>query len=386
MEPTREVALAFPRGGHLEVLIEGVLAYATEHHLDWNYVAALESHVLSVVDLVDWPGDGILAAINTKEEAACAAAMSIPIVNISSALPESPVPSCVIDNMAMGRLAAEHLISKGFRNLGYYGLRDVTYSDERRAGFEETAAEAGYPSTAFLAFPTYHHRGSNWLQQSRSLAEWLQTIAKPIGLFAVSDYRARTALDACRSLGLKVPEDVAIVGVGNEDLVCSHVRPTLSSVARNNRLQGTRAAEALHRMMLGEKAPPVESPVPPLEVVERESTQTFAVSDPRLREAMQYLHDHLHEPMFTIDDVARHATVSRRWLEYAFREALEETPYQYLRRQRLARARRLLIDEPEEKIYRIAQLSGFSSAKQLAISFQQDVGMSPREYRRTVRS
>lgn len=386
MEPTREIALAFPRGGHLEVLMEGVLNYASENELDWSYVAALESYVLSVVDLVDWPGDGILTAIFTKEEAACAAAMKTPIVNVSSALPESPVPACIIDNAAMGRLAAEHLISKGFRSFAYYGLRDVTYSDERQAGFEKVVAEADYPCTAYLAFPTYHHRGSNWLQQSRALTDWLQTVDKPVGIFAVSDYRARTALEACRALGLKVPEDVAIVGTGNEDLVCSHVHPTLSSVARNNRQQGYRAAEILHQLMRGEAPPVDEPPVPPLEVVERESTQTFAVSDARLRKAMQYLHDHLHEPLFTIDDVARHATVSRRWLEYAFREALEETPYQYLRRQRLARARRLLIDEPEEKIYRVAQLSGFSSAKQLAISFQQDVGMSPREYRRSVRS
>ncbi|MCA9235767.1 MAG: DNA-binding transcriptional regulator [Planctomycetales bacterium] len=378
--------MAFPRGGHLEVLIEGVLSYASEHDLDWSYVAALESHVLSVVDLVDWPGDGILSAINTKEEAACAAAMKTPIVNVSSALPESPVPACVIDNSAMGRLAAEHLISKGFRSFAYYGLRDVTYSDERQSGFEAVVRQADYPHDAFLAFPTYHHRGSNWLQQSRALSEWLQSVEKPVGLFAVSDYRARTALEACRALGLKVPEDVAILGTGNEDLVCSHVRPTLTSVARNNRLQGYRSAQLLHMMMLGQVPPADEPPIPPLEVVERESTQTFAVADPRLREAMQYLHDHLHEPLFTIDDVARHATVSRRWLEYAFREALEETPYQYLRRQRLARARRLLIDEPEEKIYRIAQQSGFSSAKQLAISFQQELGLSPREYRRSVRS
>lgn len=385
MNKSRVIALAFPRGGHLEVLIEGVLSYAGEKGRDWSYVAALETPVLSVVDLVDWPGDGILSAINTKEEAACAAAMKTPIVNVSSALPVSPVPACIIDNAAMGRLAGEHLIGRGFRSFGYYGVRDVTYSDERQQGFEQTLAQAGYSSTAFLAYPTYHQRG-NWLQQSTALSDWLQGLPKPAGVFAVSDYRARSALEACRELGLKVPEDVAIVGTGNEDLVCSHVRPTLSSVARNNRLQGYRAAELLDLLMRGEQVDTIQPSIPPLEVVERESTQTFAVTDPRLRSAMQYLHDHLHEPLFTIDDVARHATVSRRWLEYAFREALEETPYQYLRRQRLARARRLLMDEPNEKIHRIARISGFSSAKQLAILFQQELGMSPREYRRKVLS
>ena len=127
-------------------------------------------------------------------------------------------------------------------------------------------------------------------------------------------------------------------------------------------------------------------PIAPLDIIERESTSTFAVTDERLREALEFLHDNLHSSTFSIDDVTREAGVSRRWLEYAFRDALGETPYQYLRRQRLALARRLLVEEPKRKIYAIAQSSGFSSAKQLAMTFQQDLGMSPREYRRAAQS
>ena len=224
------------------------------------------------------------------------------------------------------------------------------------------------------------------MTHNHELAEWLENLPKPLGLFAVSDYRARQALDACRNSGLRVPEEVAIVGTGNEDLVCGHVQPTLTSVARNNFLQGYRSAELLDQLMRGEEVPGELLPIPPLEIVERDSTRTFAVSDPRLREALEYLHDHLHEPLFSIDDITRQASVSRRWFEYAFRDALGETPYQYLRRQRLARAKRLLVEEPKTKIYKIAQNSGFSSAKQLAMTFQQDFGMSPREYRRVSKS
>lgn len=386
MSKPLDIALAFPRGGHLELLIEGVLRYANEQQLNWCYITALESHSMSILDLVNWPGDGILAAINTEEEAACAKASEVPVVNISSALPDLPVPSCIIDNRAMGDLAAGHLVGKGFRSFAYCGLKDVEYSRQRQAGFEEKLKEFGFQCDAFLATPTYLDQASDWIGQNHELAEWLRSKPKPLGLMAVSDYRARQALDACRNSGLRVPEEVAIVGTGNEDLVCGHIHPTLTSVARNNLLQGYRTAELLHQLMEGNEVEGELLPIPPLEIVERDSTKTFAVEDPRLREALEYLHEHLHDPLFSIDDITRRASVSRRWLEYAFRESLDETPYQYLRRQRLARAKRLLIEEPSTKIYVIAQNTGFSSAKQLTMTFQQDFGMSPREYRRAAQS
>ncbi|TWU27750.1 AraC family transcriptional regulator [Bythopirellula polymerisocia] len=386
MTQPQDIALAFPRGGHLELLIEGVLSYVSEKQLSWCYITALESHGMSILDLVNWPGDGILAAINTEEEAACAKASKVPVVNISSALPHLPVTSCIIDNHAMGVLAADHLISKGFRSFAYCGLKDVEYSRQRQAGFEEKLNSVDFHSQEFLSHPTYFHQTGDWITQNHELAKWLDELPKPLGLFAVSDYRARQVLDACLNSGLRVPEEVAILGTGNEDLVCGHVRPTLTSVARNNFLQGYRSAEILDHLMQGLEVQGELLPIPPLEIVERDSTRTFAVSDSRLRDALEYMHEHLHQPLFSIDDITRQASVSRRWLEYAFRDALGETPYQYLRRQRLARAKRLLVEEPKTKIYKIAQSSGFSSAKQLAMTFQQDFGMSPREYRRVSKS
>src|SRR5687768_9744987 len=121
MKRVAEIALAFPRGAHQEVFIQGVLKYAQENQCNWSYITAPESLALSVLDLVGWPGDGILAALNTAEEAACAAALSAPVVNISSALPSSPVPRSIVDNRAIGELAADHLSCKGFKDYAFYG-------------------------------------------------------------------------------------------------------------------------------------------------------------------------------------------------------------------------------------------------------------------------
>jgi LacI family transcriptional regulator len=385
MERVLEIALAYPRFPHRESFFEGVLKYANEHGRSWSYITGLESLSMSVLDLVGWPGDGVLAAICTEEEAACAASLPIPVVNISCALDKTPVPRCAADFVAMGKIAAAHLLDKGFQSFAYYGLTDVGYSNQRRQGFEERLKESGFEPAVYLSKPTFRLGGSEWLQQNRQLAEWMLGLKRPVGLFAVSDYRARQVLDACRLVGLKVPEEVAIVGVDNERIICDHVHPTLTSIARNNLLEGYRAAELLDRMIQGEDVPLEAEPVSPLEIVERDSTATFAVSDPRLRDALNYLHLHIEDPL-SIDEVTRHAGVSRRWLEYAFRDALGETPYQYLRRQRLAHARRLLASEPGAKIYNVAQRSGFTSAKQLTIAFHQDFGMSPREYRRAAQS
>ena len=119
----KEIALAFPRGAHQEVFIEGVLRYAREHAFNWSYITAPESLSLSVLDLMGWPGDGILAALNTPKEAECAASLSLPVVNISSALPRSPVPRSIVDNRAIGFLAADHLMGKGFQDYAFYGLQ-----------------------------------------------------------------------------------------------------------------------------------------------------------------------------------------------------------------------------------------------------------------------
>jgi LacI family transcriptional regulator len=381
----REIGLAFPRGAHQEVFIEGVLRYASDHQCNWSYITAPESLSLSVLDLIGWPGDGILAALNTAQEAACAASLGVPVVNISSALVRSPVPRSIVDNHAIGTLAADHLIGKGFQAHAFYGLSDVQYSKDRQAGFEERLAGAGYRSVEFLSKPTFGLGSNLWLQQYRVLAEWLAGLPTPCGLFAVSDYRARQALDACRQVGLQVPEQIAVIGVDNEQVICEHAFPTLTSVARNDQLEGYRAAAMLDRLLHGKRVSLEEPPIPPLQVVERESTATFAVSDARLRDALSYLHQHIEKPI-TIDQITTHAGVSRRWLEYAFRDTLGETPYQYLRRQRLAMARRLLAEDRSAKVYCIAQQTGFSSAKQLAIAFQQDYGMSPREYRKSTQA
>jgi LacI family transcriptional regulator len=377
----KEIALAFPRGPHQEVLITGLLRYAIDHGCNWSYVTAPESLALSVLDLTEWKGDGIIAAINTPAEAACVEQLKIPTVNISGTLPKSPVPRVSLDNGLVGRLAAEHLIERGFREFAYFGLRSVAYSAARQGAFDARLATAGFTSNALLMPPTYRGVGVHWREQQRRLTKWLTSLPTPIGLFAVTDYRARQVLDACRQVNLRVPQQVAVLGVDNEEVICVHVQPQLTSVARNNQQEGYHAAATLDRLIHGKSVEKHEDLIPPLGVVSRQSTETVAFQDARLCEAIEYLNKHIEDPI-GVQELASHVGVSRRWMEYAFRDALGESPYQYIRNRRLKMAQHLLEEEPGTKIYQVARRTGFTSAKQLSMAFGQEFGISPREYQR----
>jgi len=381
MKRTKEIALAFPRGSHQEVLITGVLRYAIENGCNWSYVTAPESLALSVLDLAGWRGDGIIAAINTPAEASCVKELKMPTVNISGTLPKTPVPRVSLDNGLVGQAAAEHLIERGFRDFAYYGLRDVAYSLSRGAVFKARLEANGFSSMMLLMPPTYRAKGMQWREQQRRLVKWLSGLPTPIGLFAVTDYRARQVLDACRQIGLRVPQQVAVIGVDNEEVICVHVQPQLTSVARNNQQEGYTAAAMLDQLLRGKKVEELEKMVPPLGVVPRESTETVAFKDARLCQAVEYLNQHIEDPI-GVQELASHVGVSRRWMEYAFRDALGESPYQYIRHRRLKRAAHLLEEEPSVKIYQVARRTGFTSAKQLSMAFGQQFGQTPREYQR----
>jgi LacI family transcriptional regulator len=378
----KEIALAFPRGAHQEVFITGVLRYSLEHNCNWSYITSPESLAMSVLDLRGWKGDGIIAALNTPSEAACVKQLDAPVVNISGTLPKTPVPRVSLDNGMVGRMAAEHLLERGFETFACFGLRDVAYSAVRQNAFDGRLKEAGAKSVSLLMPPTYRAKGLQWQDQQRKLVKWVAGLPSPVGLFAVTDYRARQVLDACRQIGLRVPQQVAVIGVDNEEVICVHVQPQLTSVVRDNQQEGYHAAAILDQMIRGRKLEATEEMIPPLGVISRESTETVAFKDRRLCEAIEYLNKHIEDPI-GVQELASHVGVSRRWMEYAFREALKESPYQYIRNRRLKLAQHLLETEPATKIYQVAQRTGFTSAKQLSMSFCQEFGQSPREYQRS---
>ena len=170
---------------------------------------------------------------------------------------DTGMPSVNADQRAIGRAAAEHLLECGFRRFAYYGLKNTWYSDERRDAFIERIAEAG-AKCSVLDVPNSVSRRQPWHLWLAKLERWLRTLKYPVGMLAVHDPRASLAVNTCLSLGLQVPDDVGVVGIENNEIVCEFARVKLSSVPVDNRRMGFEAAAMLDRIMIGEP-PPTET-------------------------------------------------------------------------------------------------------------------------------
>ena len=380
----RQVALAFPvAAAHHPEIIQGIVEFAKEHG-SWTFLTAPETYDMSVLGLKGWPGDGVIADIFTQEEARAAHQLGMPVVNLSGALAAVGLPRVMNDQRAIGRLAAEHLLRCEIQHFGYYGVKDVWYSRERGQGFRERLAQAGHPcammdgAKAFGKKREWHH----WHDEIR---RWLKTIKPPLGVMATHDNRARMVVDACRQLGLVVPYDVAVIGVDNDRLACEMSQPTLSSVALNAREIGYRAAQLLQRMISGKRSPAGDVLVPPVGVVARESTDIVAIDDPDLNLAVRFIREHISKP-FTVADMLREVSVSRRWIEYRFQERFGRSPHEYICEARVECARQMVIETDGLPLEQIAAVCGFNSARSFRLVFHRLTGMTPSQYQRAGRA
>jgi LacI family transcriptional regulator len=315
----------------------------------------------------------------TKADVGTAKSLGLPVVNVGGVLQNTGLPSVNADQHAMGRAAAEHLLECGFRRFAFYGLKNTWYSEQRRDAFIERVGEAG-GKCSVLDVPNSVSRRQPWHIWVARLERWLKTLKPPVGMLAVHDPRASLVVNACQNIGLRVPDDIGIIGIENHEIVCEFAQVRLSSVPTNNRQIGFEAAAMLDRLMIGEPAPSETLLVPPREVVRRDSTDIIAVEDTHVADAARYIHVHLSDD-FTIDNLKKVTGISRRGFERRFKECLGCTPLQYISRARVGRAKVLLLDPEQLPMKQIARACGFSGTQHFRLVFQRLTGMAPAEYR-----
>lgn len=377
---SKHVALAVPFGiAHHERTVRGVLQYAAERGR-WTVAVTAELPTVPLSSLRDWSGDGAIVLIDTPSEARLVVELGIPAVNVSGAVQHTGVPRVTVDNRAMGRQAAQHLLERGLQRFAYYGVQGWWYSEERGAGFLETVEAAGGTCSVFHA-PNVRRTCANWSEVDQPLCNWLKSLIPPIGVFACHDYRARLVLEACNRIALHVPDELALLGVNNDSIACEFCVPPLSSVSRNDERVGYEAAALLDRLMAGKAPPRNDILIPPNGVVQRRSTEVIPIDNPEVAHAVRYMYDHLAEPI-NIKEVAGRQGISRRWLEHEFRQTLGQTPHRYLNFLRVRRARGLLVNESKSTLLAVARECGFSDAKSLRLAFTRVTGVGPAEYRR----
>jgi LacI family transcriptional regulator len=297
---------------------------------------------------------------------------------LSPTSPLSRLSEVCPDSHGAGRMAAEHLMERGFRHFAFVGAwGDAPWSVRRGEGFTERIDSAGLACTHFPMPKTTRDR--RWGREQAILAQWLRSLPKPLGVLACDDDRGRQVLEACRAARLQVPEDVAVVGVDNDELLCELSDPTLSSVALNTEQAGYDAAALLDRLMSGRTRKPERILVAPSRVVARRSTDVHATEDRNLSKAVRFIHDNIVRPI-SVQDIVKHVDCSRRALELRFQRTLGRSVNQEIQLIRVERVKHLLA-ETDLSVNAIAEAVGFNSANYMIRLFRQKVGQSPTEYR-----
>ena len=230
--------------------------------------------------LMNWEGDGILAEIHTQEAADLLSASGVPVVNLCLDAAGAAFPYVGTDQAMIGRLAAEHMLLRRLRQYGIYGGARGIHNglDERREAFRCAVGQAGVACHEFRVSRLQEQRP--WEQEQQRLASWITSLPKPIGILAVNDEYGLQLLDACRRCGAEVPDEVAVIGVDNDEHLCELSIPPLSSIEANSKQVGYAAAALLDRMMDGESAPENSLRIPPRDVVVRRSTDVHGQRRP----------------------------------------------------------------------------------------------------------
>ncbi|MDM4013917.1 AraC family transcriptional regulator [Roseiconus lacunae] len=375
LKPTRLVGLLVePDDSWGRNIIESSVRRGLE--FGWTTLIAPRDHrgLLRVPKV--WRGHGVIAALRNRASLQHVKKLGVPAVNVSGILNnESWLASVRTDDRRRATMAAEHLRSRGIQHFACYAPEIGRYSDIRAREFKAAVEQLGCHCSLYDGAET-----AGWLTNFDRVGQWLERLPRPLGVFAGAPYPARQLIEICSILGIRVPDEVAVISGDDDDLLCNVAFPQISSVELASHRIGKIAADILQRLMNGGRVPKQAKLVEPLRVRARQSTDIFAIEDETIAAALQFIRAHAAKGA-SVEDVAKAAAVSRRKLEQLFRETLQRTPGSELRRVRLDRAKDLLLNT-DMSIDVIADACSFSSGASLSQLFRKEFGEAPGSYRR----
>ncbi len=368
--------------GYGRDVLRGIVRYARLHG-PWAFYVTPGDFEQALPKMEQWGGTGIIARVETPQVAKAILATRLPVVAMDLSeeqlTPKSPwsrVCQMTSDSDGAARLAAEHLKDKGFRNYAYVGIAGKVWSDRRQESFCRHLTAAGFS-------PHVYHgtarRQPQWGREQETMTRWLARLPKPLGVMACNDDRGREVLEACRTAKVRIPEEVAVIGVDNDELLCELSDPPLSSVTLGAERAGFEAAELLDQLMAGRPKRATQIVARALSVVPRRSTEVVLHEDQEIAAALRFIHDNAGQPI-RVYDVVDSLSDARRTLEIRFQQVLGRSIHEEIRRTRLQRAKRLLL-ETDLPMAKVAKASGLGSPSYLAVLFQKELGQSPMKYR-----
>jgi LacI family transcriptional regulator len=359
-------------------LHRGIEKYAQEHGWHLSEDLAREK-----VIPWGWDGDGILAWLGAGDDLAeFVSHAEKPTVDFSFRRPQLNFARVLEDTTETARLVADHFLSRGFRNFVFYSDAANWIYNERGIAFIKTLEQAGR-SARWLRWhesKAYRTDRKAWKSKLNWLDGHLRRMPKPVGVFAASDGLALEVLEMCEARGIGVPDNVAIVGAGNNLLAVDAMHTPISSVDVNMEAIGYQGARLLDDIMRRQTMPAQHIRVAPFRLINRKSSDLVAVNHPGVAQSLRFLWDHCHEPI-GVNDLARAAAMSVRNFHQAFVDNLGRSPGAELQRIRIDRAKKLLVDS-EEKMDSVAEMCGYESGNSFWVAFRRSTGVSPKKYRK----
>ncbi|ULQ53281.1 AraC family transcriptional regulator [Flavihumibacter fluvii] len=326
----------------------------------------------------EWGAQGIVAQLDNTKQVKKIADSGIHLILEDFRERFDDFPNITGGYFEAGQMGAEYFVKKGFKNFAFYGFKNIVWSRERSEGYESYLHNLG--------FDVYHfeheelHTTNLWYYKPSALSKWLQSLPKPIAIMACDDARGQHITEACKHADIRIPDDVIVLGVDNDEMTCNLSDPPLSSVNLDTEKGGYEAARLMDLMIQGKIKKPQNVMVMPTYIVTRQSTDIAAASDEHISLALNYIHKNLENEIH-VSDVLGQVPISRRSLEKRFLEVTGTSVYKYIFKLRMQRFSQRLL-ETDKRISEIALDAGFTLTNNISRQFKQIHGCTPGEYRK----
>jgi len=390
--------IAQRRGGHYRVallvetshefgreVLRGIRDYEKKLDSHWAFYLQPDGMQQDAPKMGSWACTGVIARLFGGAATRMLLTSGLPLVlldpyteRLARKYDMSRVPYITTDTDAIVRMALEHLHACGCRTFAFvHSMADTVWSAARERSFRAMAARRGFPCHVYGNQPAR----ISWEDDIRRLGAWLARLPRGLGVFAAMDQRGRNVIEACREAGLRVPDDVVVLSVDNDPLLCELCEPSLSSIALDAYRAGYEAARVLHGLMEGVPIPQdTRILVKPTHVSRRRSTASGFDQDHVVAAARRFIFDRFHDKAMQMSDIARYCGVSRRLLETRFAQTMGHSLLHELTEVRMECARTLLCDSASS-VTEIAAASGFADANYFTKAFRHRHGLAPQKFR-----
>lgn len=364
-------------------LLRGIARYSKDHG-PWTFcrMPGYYRETIGIDGILDWArewkADGIIGQFYNNAEVRRFSDAGIPVIAQDFKERIDGIPNITGAYRETGKMAAEYFLKKGFRNFAFYGFKNIVWSRERAEGFQQRVREAGcethlYERTDSRGMDLWHYKPS-------ALHRWLKSLPKPVALMTCDDNMGNHITEAARHIRIRIPEEVAVLGVDNDEMLCELSDPPLSSIDLDTEKSGYETARIMHKMIENPSGKFNDIVVQPTQVVSRVSTDIFASADKYIVNALRYIHENLDKNL-KVDQVLKEVPMSRRSLEKRFMLTTGYPVYEYIYNKRIERFTQKLL-ETDMTIFEIALDLGLSDSKNIARQFKQIKGLTPVAYRK----